>query len=170
MPAAGSIGEPAGAVAGALSWVWPPFALFKLTHQYGFYASGVFYCALLILLALRIVERPDRTRVGLFGFVLGLAFWQTEQIVPVAAVLIVWTVWRRPRALRQLWLAIPLAAARRAAVDRLEHRPPRRVVRAPLRPVPLPEAPPPVLLADPADDARTPRAVLAAGAPPSVLV
>jgi 4-amino-4-deoxy-L-arabinose transferase-like glycosyltransferase len=99
-------GEPAGAVAGALLWVWPPFALFKLTHQFGFYASGVFYCSLLLLLALRVVERPDRVRVGVFALVCGLAFWQTVQIVPIAAVLIVWIVWRRPRALRHAWVAL----------------------------------------------------------------
>jgi hypothetical protein len=90
--------------------VWPPFGLYKLTHQFGFYASGVFYCALLLLLALRIVERPDRVRVALFGLVLGLAFWETVQIVPVAAVLIAWIVWRSPAALRQLPVAAGLAA------------------------------------------------------------
>lgn len=104
-----TIGEPAAGVAGALFWIWPPFMIDKLTHQYGFYASGVVYCGLLILLALRVVERPDRVRVGLFGLVLGLAFWQTAQIVPIAAGVIAWTVWKQPRALRLLWIAAPLA-------------------------------------------------------------
>jgi len=107
-------GETAGAAAGALFWVWPPFLLYKLTHQFGFYASGVLYCALLLLLALRVVERPDLTRVCTFAFVLGLAFWETVQIVPVAAVLVAWIVWRAPRALRHLPLAL-LAAAIGAA-------------------------------------------------------
>ena len=102
-------GEPAGAVAGALFWIWPPFVIYKLTHQWGFYASGVVYCGLLILLGLRIAERPDRVRVGLFGLVLGLAVWQTSQIVPIAVGVIVWTIWRQPRCLRQLWVAVPLA-------------------------------------------------------------
>ncbi len=105
-----TIGEPAGAVAAAVFWIWPPFDIFQLTHQQGFYASNVVYCALLLLLALRVVERPDRSRAGIFGFVLGLAFWQTAQIVPVAAGVIAWTIWKRPRALRQLWVALPLAA------------------------------------------------------------
>jgi hypothetical protein len=48
--------------------------------------------------------------VGLFGFVLGLAFWQSAQIVPIAVPVIGWTIWRQPRCLRHLWLAIPLAA------------------------------------------------------------
>ena len=103
-------GEPQGAVAGALFWVWPPFLVYKLTHQFGFYASGVFYCALLLLLALRVAERPDRVRVGTFAFVVGFAFWETEQIVPIAIVLIGWIVWRAPRALRHLPLALLLGA------------------------------------------------------------
>ena len=66
-------------------WLWPPFDVFQLTHQQGFYASDVVYCALLLLLALRVVERPDSAGSASSGSSLGLAFWQTAQIVPVAA-------------------------------------------------------------------------------------
>ena len=103
------MGEPAGTVAGLVFWIWPGFNIFWLTHQQGFYGSNVVYCALLLLLALRVAERPDRMRVGVFGLVLGLAFWQTAQIVPVAAGVVAWTVWKAPRALRQLHVAVPLA-------------------------------------------------------------
>jgi len=104
-----TIGEPAAGVAGAVLWIWPPFNIYMLTHQQGFYASNVVYCALLLLLALRIAEQPDVRRVGIFGLVLGLAFWQTAQIVPVAVGVIAWIVWKQPRALRQLPVAVPLA-------------------------------------------------------------
>ena len=104
-----TIGEPAAGVAAALFWVWPPFNVVQLTHQMGFYASNVVYCSLLLLLALRIVERPDRMRAGLFGLVLGLAFWQTAQIVPIAVPVIGWMIWKQPRCLRQVWVAAPLA-------------------------------------------------------------
>jgi 4-amino-4-deoxy-L-arabinose transferase-like glycosyltransferase len=104
-----TIGEPAGAVAGALFWVWPPFVIRQLTLHQSFYATDVLYCALLLLLGLRIVERPSRFRVGLFGLVLGLAFWQTAQIVPIAVTVIGWTIWRKPQCLRHLWLATLLA-------------------------------------------------------------
>jgi Dolichyl-phosphate-mannose-protein mannosyltransferase len=104
-----TIGEPAARVAGVLFWVWPAYNLIQLTHQLGFYGSDVFYCALLMLLALRVVERPDAMRVGLFGLVLGLAFWETAQIVPIAVPVIAWTIWKQPRALRFLWVAAPLA-------------------------------------------------------------
>jgi hypothetical protein len=105
-----TIGRTPAAVAAAAYWLWPPFLINYLTHAYGFYGSGVAYCALLLLLALRVVERPDRIRVGSLALVLGLAFWQTPQIVPIAAPVLAWTIWRRPRCLRQLWLAAPLAA------------------------------------------------------------
>jgi len=104
-----TIGEPAARVAGALFWIWPAFNVFYLVHQFDFYASDVVYCALLLLLALRVTERPDRLRVGAFGLALGLAFWQTSQIVPVAVPMIVWVIWREPRALRQLPVAVSLA-------------------------------------------------------------
>jgi hypothetical protein len=104
-----TIGERAAVVAACLFWIWPPFVLFQLVHQQGFYASNVVYCALLLLLALRLVERPDRPRVALFGLVLGLAFWQTAQIVPVAAGVIGWIVWKQAGRLRRLWAAVPFA-------------------------------------------------------------
>jgi hypothetical protein len=104
-----TIGEPAAAVAGAVFWLWPAFNVFQLTHQQGLYASDVVYCTLLMLLALRVVERPDLGRVGILGLVLGLAFWQTAQIVPVAVPIVAWTIMKRPASLRHAWLAVLLA-------------------------------------------------------------
>ena len=105
-----TVGEPAATVAAALFWVWPPFAIYKLTHQNGFYASDVLYAALLALLALRVVERPERLRVGLLGLVFGLAFWESSQIVPIAIPIARLDDLEGPHALRQLWVALPLAA------------------------------------------------------------
>ncbi len=104
-----TIGDPAGGVAAALLWLWFPENLVHLTHQYDFYASDIVYCALVLLLCLRVVERPDRLRVGLLGLTLGLAFWQTVQIVPIALPAIVWTAWKQPRSLRNAWVAASLA-------------------------------------------------------------
>jgi hypothetical protein len=104
-----TIGEPAAAVAGCLSWVWPPFVIYKLTHQWGFYASGVLYAALLILLTLRMVERPSRARVGVFGLVVGLSLWQSAQLVPIMVPLVAWAVWRQRSVLRNGWIAVALA-------------------------------------------------------------
>jgi dolichyl-phosphate-mannose-protein mannosyltransferase len=105
-----TIGEPGATVAGALFWVWPPYDVYQLIHQHGYYASDAFYCTLYILLALRVVERPSTARVGVFGLVLGLGFWQTSHSVPIIVGAVAWTIWRRPEALRKVWAALPLAA------------------------------------------------------------
>ena len=99
----------AAQTAAALFWIWPPFLIYKLTHQWGFYASGVLYCVLLLLLGLRVVERPTTGRAALFGLVLGLAVWETEQVVPVALPLLAWMTWRQRAWLGKLWIAIPAA-------------------------------------------------------------
>jgi hypothetical protein len=92
----------------ALFWIWPGFVIFELEHETSFYALDLVYCTLLILLALRIVERPDALRVGLFGLVAGLAFWETSQIVPIAIPVVAWTIWKQPRCLKWLPLALGL--------------------------------------------------------------
>jgi hypothetical protein len=104
-----TLGEPGATLAGVLYWVWPPYLYYQLLHEHGYYASDVFYCALFILLALRVVEQPTTRRVAVFGLAAGLGFWQTSQAVPVLVPVILWTVWRQRQALRGLWAAVPLA-------------------------------------------------------------
>jgi 4-amino-4-deoxy-L-arabinose transferase-like glycosyltransferase len=101
-----TIGARAAAAAAALFWLWPPFDGMWLVHERGFYASDVVYCALLLLLGLRIVEAPTAGRVGVFGLVLGLGFWETAQIVPVAVPTMIWVAWRAPQALRRAWAGL----------------------------------------------------------------
>ena len=103
-----TIGEPAATIAGCLAWIWPPFVIHRLTHQYGFYASGLLYSALLLLVGLWLVERPTRARAGAFGLVLGLALWQSAQVLPVAAGVIVWTILKQQAWLRHVWVAVLL--------------------------------------------------------------
>jgi hypothetical protein len=105
-----TMSEPAAIVAGCLAWLWPPFLVYRFTHQWGFYASGVLYSALLLLVGLRLVERPTRARAGLFGLVLGLALWQSIHVLPVAVGVVLWTLWRQPAWLRHAWIALLLAA------------------------------------------------------------
>lgn len=102
-------GEPAASVAGAIIWVWPPFLVAHLTQQQsGFYASGLVFGAVLVLLALRAVDAPTRLRVGTFGFVGGVALWNDVQLVAIIAPLVVWLCWRQRAVLAQAWLAVPL--------------------------------------------------------------
>jgi hypothetical protein len=43
------------------------------------------------------------------GLVLGLGWWQTPQVVPIAFPALAWLVWMRPRIWRDAWLAVPTA-------------------------------------------------------------
>src|SRR5436190_6842617 len=104
-----TIGERPALIAAALCWIWPPETMMLAIKEIGFYASNTFYCALVLLLVLRAYERPDAKRVGALGLVLGLAVWETTQIVPLAVPAVLWLVWRRPRVLRQAWIAVLLA-------------------------------------------------------------
>jgi 4-amino-4-deoxy-L-arabinose transferase-like glycosyltransferase len=105
-----TIGEPAAVVAGCLAWLWPPFLVHRPTHQFWFYAGGLLYSALLLLAGLRLVERPSRVRAGVFGLVLGLALWQSAQVLPVAVGVVAWTLWKQPSWLRHVWITVLLAA------------------------------------------------------------
>jgi len=100
-----TVGEPAATLAAVLMWLWFPDNLVLVTRQLGFYGSNLVYGSLLLLLVLRVVERPTTLRAALLGLTLGLAFWQTLQIVPLAVPALGWLVWKEPRALRQAWAA-----------------------------------------------------------------
>ena len=104
-----TIGEPAAAIAAAIWCIWPITKLPKLGHQDGFYASGVVYCALILLLTLRLRERPGAARAALLGLVFGLAFWQTSQVVPIEVASLLWLLWKQPSAFRFAWAAAPTA-------------------------------------------------------------
>jgi hypothetical protein len=98
-------GRAVGMTAGALFWIWPPYLVFRVVHQWGFYASGIVYSALLLLLGLRVVRSPSRDRIALFGLVLGLGFWQDDQLTPLVLPLVGWMIVKRPSSLKLAWLA-----------------------------------------------------------------
>jgi 4-amino-4-deoxy-L-arabinose transferase-like glycosyltransferase len=104
-----TIGEPAATFAAALFWVWPPYLIWKSDRAHGFYGSGLVLAALVLLLVLRLVERRSRRDMALLGLVLGLAWWQTPQVVPIAVPALVFLGLSRPHAYRDAWPAVPLA-------------------------------------------------------------
>ena len=104
-----TIGERQAVIAAALCWIWPPETMMLAIKEIGFYASNTFYCALILLLVLRAYERPTAARAGVLGLALGLAVWETTQIVPLAVPAVAWLVWRRPAVVRQAWVAVPAA-------------------------------------------------------------
>ena len=118
-----TIGEPGATAAAVLLWVWPPYLIWKSERAHGFYGSGLVFACLVLLLVLRLAERRSRLDVALLGLVLGLGWWQTPQIVPIALPAIAWLTWRRARVWRDAWIAVPLAllGALPWLVSNLEH-------------------------------------------------
>jgi len=104
-----AVGEPAARIAAVLFCVWPPYLAWKSDRAHGFYGSGLVLVCLILLLVLRLAERRGRLDAALLGLVLGLGFWQTPQIVPVALPALAWLVWRRPRVWRDGWIVVPTA-------------------------------------------------------------
>ena len=79
------------AVAAGVFWVAPAYLIYKTSHQHGFYASGLVWSAAILLLVLRLAERSSRRELALLGLVLGLAWWETPQIVTVAVPALAWS-------------------------------------------------------------------------------
>lgn len=104
-----TIGEPAATAAAVLFWVWPSYAIWKSIRAHGFYASGLVLCLLVLLLVLRLAERPARSDAILLGFVLGVSGWQTFQILPIAVGSLGWLAWKRPGLVRELPYALVAA-------------------------------------------------------------
>ena len=55
-----TIDAQAAAVAGVLFWVWPSYSIWKSMRAHGFYGAGVVAALLVLLLVLRLAERPNR--------------------------------------------------------------------------------------------------------------
>ena len=104
-----TIGEPGATVAGVVFWVFPAYLVWKTTRAHGFYGSGLVLTVLALLLVLRLAERRSLPDAALLGLVLGLAWWQTAQIVAVALPALAWLTWRRASVWKDVWAAIPLA-------------------------------------------------------------
>ena len=105
-----TIGEPQAMFAGALLWVWPPYLIWKSDRAHGFYGSGLVLATLVLLLVLRLLERTTRRDGALLGLVLGLAWWQTPQVVAVAVPAVAYLALRkRSGILHIVWPAAPFA-------------------------------------------------------------
>lgn len=104
-----TIGEPAASIAAVVFWVFPAYLVWKSSRAHGFYASGLVLALLVLLLVLRLAERRSRRDSAGLGLALGLAFWQTTQVLAVALPALAWLTWRRPGVWRDAWVAAPLA-------------------------------------------------------------
>jgi hypothetical protein len=106
-----TIGMPGAAVAGVLAWLWPAYFVWRSTREYGYYGV-LLVCALtIVLLALRLRERPDALDAAGLGIAAGIGWWSSIQIALVALPVLVWLVLRRPAVLRYGLLAAGAAFA-----------------------------------------------------------
>ena len=104
-----TIGDPGARIAAVLLWVWPPYLVWKSERAHGFYGSGLVLASIVLLLVVRLAGRRSRVDAALLGLVLGLGWWQTPQIVPIALPALAWLVWRRPGIWRDGWVIVPAA-------------------------------------------------------------
>ncbi len=101
-----TIGEPAARFGAAIFWIFPAYLVWKSIRAHGFYASGLVLALLVLLLVLRLAERRSLQDVALLGFVIGIGFWQTTQIVAVVVPALIWLTVRRPAVWRDAWIGI----------------------------------------------------------------
>jgi len=98
-------GEAAGRVAGLLVWVGPVAALWLSTKEQAFYSTTLVLGLALLLVAVRLVERPSPGDAALAGLLGGLGWWANPQIAYFAVPALVWMLVRRPGLARLAWLA-----------------------------------------------------------------
>ena len=90
-----TIGAPAATIAVALLMFWPMWIVWKSTRAHGFYGALVLLGLLVVLLTLKLDERPTQwTAVGL-GLAIGLGWWTNAQIALVVVPCLAWLVARR---------------------------------------------------------------------------
>jgi hypothetical protein len=104
-----TVGEPAARIAAAFFWVWPPYLVWKSDRAHGFYGSGLVFVGLILLLVMRLSERRARVDAALLGLVLGLGWWQTPQVLPVALPALAWLLWKQRDMWRDVWILLPAA-------------------------------------------------------------
>ena len=104
-----TVGEPYARLGAAAFWVWSAYVVWKSTRAHGFYGAGLVLGLAVVLLTLRIDERPNRRELLLLGLALGLGWWATPQVFVIALPAVAWLVWRRRELLRSAWLVVAAA-------------------------------------------------------------
>lgn len=104
-----TVGEPYARFGAAAFWAWSPYVLWKSTRAHGFYGVGVVLGLAVVLLSLRLADRPSRRDACLLGLAFGVGWWATPMVLVLALPAVGWLSWRRRDLLRHAWL--PAAAA-----------------------------------------------------------
>jgi 4-amino-4-deoxy-L-arabinose transferase-like glycosyltransferase len=101
------IGEGPARLAGLLFWIAPVAYLVYSTKSRGWYWVGLCLALGVVLVGLRLLDRPRWQEMAWLGLLVGLAWWTSPALLlligPAGAYLLV----RRPALLRLLWAAVP---------------------------------------------------------------
>lgn len=105
-----TVGEPAARLGAGLFWIFPAYLVWWTTKARAYYAMGLLCELVVLLLVLRLRERDSRRDAALLGLALGCGVWATLQFLLGALPALGWLAWRRPRAFRLAWIAVPAFA------------------------------------------------------------
>jgi 4-amino-4-deoxy-L-arabinose transferase-like glycosyltransferase len=103
------VAEPAARFAGVLFWLWPAYFVWKSTRAHGFYGSTLVLGLTVLLLTLRLRERPRRLDLALLGLALGCGLWASPQVAILALPAVLWLVVSRPRIVAAAHGSLPSA-------------------------------------------------------------
>jgi hypothetical protein len=105
-----TIGDRGAAIAVTLFGLGPAYVVWWSTKERGFYGVTLVLSLLVVLLVLRLHDRVDRRELAALGLAFGVGWWTNAMIGFIAVPAVCWLVWRRPRVLRQAWIAVACAA------------------------------------------------------------
>lgn len=106
-----TVGPDAARLGAALLWVSSGAVIVLSTKARLYYGSSLVLACAVVLLCLRLAERPSRRDVAVLGLVVGLGVWTAPFVFYVAIPILVWLVATRPRVVFQAPWAVPGALA-----------------------------------------------------------
>jgi len=107
-----TIGEPGAALAAVAFWVWPTNYVWLSTKERGFYWACMIFGLTFLLLVLQCIDRPRSWwRWLALGFVGGLGWWTSPQMLYFAIPGLVWLAWKLRAEVWRICVAVPAALA-----------------------------------------------------------
>jgi hypothetical protein len=105
-----TVGEPAATFAALAFWVFPTNYVWLSTKERGFYWATDILGLTFLLLVSHLVEKPRAWALWVaLGFVGGVGWWTSPQIVYFAAPGLAWLAYKLRRDALRIWIAIPAA-------------------------------------------------------------
>jgi hypothetical protein len=104
-----TVGERAAVLGAALLWIAPAYGVWWSTKERAYFGLGVVASLVVLLFVLRLSERDSRLEAAVLGFALGFGTWANPEVLAIAVPALAWLAFRRPRAYRLAWIAVPVA-------------------------------------------------------------